>query len=97
MSHTYFAERAEYIRVLYKKLFLRRKEAIIKNMITLNTIYLQNDSKFIQQYAALLYLKTQLLIKIDKEQAIVVDNTAAQNLFIDLQKELTQELRTKIS
>lgn len=42
-------------------------------------------------------LKTQLLIKINKEQAIVVDNTAAQNLFIDLQKELTQELRTKIS
>jgi len=92
-SSAYFAERATFIPSLYTKLFSRRKEAILKN-IKLITIVYKPRNDFITQYSALIYLKLVLAVKVYKEQQLALNNTAAQQLFIDSQKELTKQLRT---
>lgn len=96
ISSTYFVERAQYIRTLYFKLFARRQEAIHKNIELLDSLYLKNDKKFISQYAALFYLKFMLNIKLQKEIQHIIDQTAAQALFIELQKELTKSLLQRL-
>jgi signal transduction histidine kinase len=95
MFNTYFAERANYIKSLYLKLFLRRKEAIVKNMSLLDALYVKEKNDFIYQYAALFYLKTIYIIKLYKTQEILLNNTAAQQLFIEIQKDITRELKAK--
>lgn len=93
---TYFAARANYIKGLYLKLFQRRKEAVKKNMASLEYIYIKQDPKFIRQYAALVYLRYISTIKMQKEIEIIVNTTAAQNIFIEIQKQLTNELQSQI-
>lgn len=92
-STTYFAERANYIRLLYAKLFIRRKEAITKNKLLIKQLYLEQDNNIIPQYAALFYLKHAFNIKVFKEIEIKAQQTAAQSLFIEKQQQLTTNVR----
>lgn len=92
----YFSARADFIKQLYAKLFLRRKEAVLKNIDLLEQIYIKQDRTFISQYTALVYLRYISSIKLQKEIELVVEATAAQNIFIEIQKQLTQELHTRI-
>lgn len=95
-TKSYFEARAETIRSLYYKLFARRKEAITKNMELLQQIYIKQDRGFIAQFAALFYLKYIVGLKIQKAIFIAAETTATQNIFIELQKQLTRELNTAI-
>lgn len=42
-------------------------------------------------------IKTIYIIKLYKAQEILLNNTAAQQLFIDIQKEITRDLKAKNS
>jgi hypothetical protein len=92
----YFETRAETIRSLYYKLFARRKEAITKNITLLQQIYVKQERGFIAQFAALFYLKHITGIKIQKAIFIAAETTATQNIFIEIQKQLTRELNAAI-
>lgn len=96
-ASAYFATRASFIKTLYAKLFLRRKEAVIKNIALLEHIYIKQDHKFIPQYAALIYLRYVTAIKLQKEIERAVEITAAQNIFIEIQKQVTHNLQTRAS
>jgi hypothetical protein len=90
---TYFAERADYIRSLYAKLFTRRKEAVTKNKLLVKHLYIEQDKHIISQYAALFYLKHLFNVKLCKEIEIKANQTAIQTLFIEKQQTLTKNLR----
>lgn len=92
----YFSARADFIKQLYAKLFSRRKEAVLKNIDLLEQIYIKQDRNFIPQYTALVYLRYISSIKLQKEIELAVEATAAQNIFIEIQKQLTQELHARI-
>jgi hypothetical protein len=95
-TKSYFAARADHIRMLYAKLFTRRKEAIEKNKLLVQQLYLKQPADLVAQYAALFYLKHAFNVKLYKEIEIAIQNTSAQLVFIEIQQQLTKELRAQI-
>jgi hypothetical protein len=61
-------------------------------MQLLQQLYIKQDKYFIAQFAALFYLKYITTLKLQKEIFIVVETTSTQNIFIDIQKQLTRDL-----
>jgi hypothetical protein len=82
--------------LLYAKLFTRRKEAIEKNKLLVQQLYLKQPADLVAQYAALFYLKHAFNVKLYKEIEIAIQNTSAQLVFIEIQQQLTKELRAQI-
>lgn len=66
-------------------------------MALLNQIYIKQDPKIVSQYAALgLSYDMFLQLNYKKKLKSLVNATAAQNIFIEIQKQLTQDLQARI-